>query len=152
MKDEKEDEEEKHPYEMEQDNELINSIWNRTKKYRLERLSGSKADIYSLGKVLDELLMVDSTDSKATGIINKMCEEKENKDEIDILFKNVTELFIEHQKNSSLESVVLSLKSFQNLSEILMKRKNIGKKCENKVLEKYIEILSFIKYNYFILE
>ena len=148
---EDEKEEEKHPYEIEQDNELIKAIWNRTKKYMSESLKGPKADIYSLGKVLEDLLIYDSTNSKVTGIINKMCEEKDSKAQIDILFKNITELYIEHQKNSSIESVVLGLKSFQNWSELLIEneeknfKKNEEKNSENKVLKTFIDILIFIK-------
>ena len=148
---EDEKEEEKHPYEIEQDNELIKAIWNRTKKYMSESLKGPKADIYSLGKVLEDLLIYDSTNSKVTGIINKMCEEKDSKAQIDILFKNITELYIEHQKNSSIESVVLGLKSFQNWSELLIEneeknfKKNEEKNSENKVLKTFIDILTFIK-------
>ena len=154
---EDEKEEEKHPYEIEQDNELIKAIWNRTKKYMSESLKGPKADIYSLGKVLEDLLIYDSTNSKVTGIIYKMCEENDNKNQIDILFKNITELYIEHQKNSSIESVVLGLKSFQNWSELLENewknieneeknfKKNEEKNSENKVLKTFIDILTFIK-------
>ena len=116
-----------------------------------------KDDIYSLGKVLEDLLIYDSTNSKVTGIINKMCEEKDSKAQIDILFKNITELYIEHQKNSSIESVVLGMKSFQNWSELLENEwKNIEKEeknfkknevenSKNKVLKIFIDILRFIK-------
>ena len=154
-----EEKEEKHPYEIEKNNELINSIWNRTKKYMPEKFREIKEknelndknieinnkyypkdDIYSLGKVLEDLLIYDSTNSKVTGIIYKMCEENDNKNQIDIIFKNVTELYIEHQKNSSIESVVLGLKSFQNWSELLKKEE-----YKNDVLQKFIKILIFIK-------
>ena len=160
-------EDDKHPYELELNNELIKSIWKRTKKYMSNRLNGPEADIYSLGKVLEELLMLDSTDSKATRIINKMCEEKEVENKIENLFRNVSDLFNEHQQNSSIESIVLCLKSFQKWSKSFMdsfqkwSKSFMGKKeCGNKVLKIFNEILVFINdkksnfynFNYFINE
>ena len=145
---------EPHPYE-EFDDESIKPIWARTKKYMSEKLKGLKIDVYALGKVLIELLSVDLTSDEKKKHIYDMCLEN-NDSKIDDFFKIFAELYIKAQNNTSIDAGILCFKSFQKLSDLIMKKEKSG----NIVLDKVIEILKFINnpeenffhWNYFVNE
>ena len=156
---------EPHPYE-EFDDESIKPIWARTKKYMSEKeLKGPKIDVFALGKVLIELLSVDLTSDAKKTIIYDMCLENNDSKDINNFFRTFAELYIKAQNNTSIDATVLCLKSFQNLSDLIMKKEKSEKimekeKSENIVLDKVIEILNFINnpeenffhWNYFVNE
>ena len=178
IKEIKEENEEKiiHPYESYYEHnkdEEIKPILKETQKYISKKLKGRKNDIYSLGIILRDLLDIDSVNHNINKIIKDMCEENSlNEDTLNNIFITIGNLFTEKQKNSSIESIVLCLKSFKDFSQLIMKKekKNLdeineldlgnkyyssddnetdnGKKeikyYENNVLNKFNEILKLI--------
>ena len=133
------DKNEKHPYECVND-ESIKPVWARTKKYMSTKLKGPSADVYSLGKVLNELLSNDLSGGEMQTIIYNMCLENNNAEDKDNYFRLIADLYIKAQNNTSIDATVLSLKSLQKLSNLIMEKEPNG----NIVLDKVIEILKFI--------
>ena len=131
IKEIKEENEEKiiHPYELYCENnkdEEIKPILKETQKYMSKKLNGRKSDIYSLGLILRDLLNIDSVNHNINKIIKDMCEENSlNEDTLENIFISIGNLFTEKQKNSSVESIVLCLKSFKDFSQLIMKKEKI---------------------------
>jgi len=116
----------KHYYEkITTDSDDIKDIWKRTKKYLAKSWKCRAGDVYSLGLVLKELLEYDGIDiinSRIFNILNNMSEEEcINNETLGFLFIEVTNIFSDEQKNSSIESIVLCLKSFTNWSNEIKK-------------------------------
>ena len=107
-----------HPYEkINIDNDERIYIWKRTKKYLAENWKSKIGDIYSLGVVLKELLEYDDKKGLIEQILNDMCDKGSINDEtLAESFINITNIFTDEQKNSSIESIVLCLKSFTKWS------------------------------------
>ena len=100
----------------------------RTKKYLAEKWKCGIGDVYSLGLVLKELLEKESFTNDSKGIyqfVINMCEDEylnEGKIEETLgnLFFSASDIFSYKQQNSSIESIVLSLKSFTDWSNEIM--------------------------------
>ena len=120
-----------HPYEkINIDNDERIYIWKRTKKYLAKNWKSKIGDIYSLGVVLRELLKYDGKKGIIEQILNDMCYEGSINDEtLAESFINITNIFTDEQKNSSIESIVLCLKSFTKWS---IEIKEIIKKIPEK--------------------
>ena len=138
----------KHPYEkINKDNKEINNIWKRTKRYLAINWKCKIGDIYSLGLVLKELLENDCKKSQIQQILYAMCDEGSlNNETLALLFLTITNIFTDEQKNSSIESVVLCLKSFINWSkgEIIKeipKKINKTKTGENEMTTEFYQMI-----------
>ena len=143
----------KHYYEkITTDSDDIKDIWKRTKKHLAKSWKCRAGDVYSLGLVLKELLEYDGIDiinSRIFHILNNMSEEEcINNETLGFLFIEVTNIFSDEQKNSSIESIVLCLKSFTNWSNEIKKgiapKENIKKtKTGNEKNLSYSNIITF---------
>ena len=135
------EEKEEHPYDLEFEDESIKHIRNRTKKYMSKKLKGFQSDVFSLGLILKELTSNDTLNNNIIRIINEMCEEnKAIKDTLKNIFKNITNIYSKQQKNSSIDAIVLCLKSFKNLSDLIRNNRIY----ENKVIDKFKQALDLI--------
>ena len=136
---------EKHFDKIETNDESIKQIWKMKKKYISKILKGKDADVYTLGKILDDLLEKDIEDGEIKNIIKEMCVEnnegKKSEDKISIIFQEISEIYCRNQKNSSIDSMILCLKSFQKWSDLLM---NKNFETKNNVLICLIGLLNFI--------
>ena len=135
----------KHYYEkITTDSDDIKDIWKRTKKYLAKCWKCRAGDVYSLGLVLKELFENDGIDiinSRVFHILNNMSEEEcINNETLGLLFLEVSNIFSDEQKNSSIESIVLCLKSFTNWSNEI--KKNIPPKKIKKTKTGDEEIFS----------
>ena len=137
-KDESNEKNPKHPYDsITTDNEDYKYVVKRTKKYLAEKWKCGIGDVYSLGLVLKELLEKESFTNDSKGIyqfVINMCEDEylnEGKIEETLgnLFFSASDIFSYKQQNSSIESIVLSLKSFTDWSNEIMV------KIERKVVQ-----------------
>ena len=129
-----------HPYKLIFGDETTNQVWKRTKKYLSSDLKGPKADVYSLGLVLKELLTKEYYSNNMNKVVRSISEKDSiNEQTLENAFITISNLFFEKQKNSSFESIVLCLKSFSNFSELLTKEKT-----KNNIMTKFVEIVKFI--------
>ena len=157
--DERKNEEEKHPYDIETNDESFKQIRARTEKYMSKILKGKEADVYALGKILNELIKedlgVDSDDNIINNIIKMMLDEtnenKQNNESGDIIYNVfclISEIYSKRQNNSSIDAFVLCLKSFQNWHDLLensfKKNNNDNIKIKSNVLKQYIDLVKFI--------
>ena len=118
-----------------------------TKKYLAKSWKCKIGDIYSLGLVLKELLEYDCKKSPIEQLLYNVCDEGSLNDEtLGLLFLTITNIFTDEQKNSSVESVVLCLKSFINWSkgEIIKeipKKINKTKTGENEMTTEFYTMI-----------
>ena len=142
-----EEESEVHPYE-----NIEDKIWEETKKYRSKNLKGKQADIYSLGLILKELLDNTDCDKKINKIIREMNKE-EGFDELtknkrtEIIFESISNFYSEKQNNSSIDSVVLCLKSFKCFENEFNHERCHDNLDKNRVFVTFHKILSELIYN-----
>ena len=142
-----EEESEVHPYE-----NIEDKIWEETKKYRSKNLKGKQADIYSLGLILKELLDNTECDKKINKIIREMNKE-EDFDELtknkrtEIIFESISNFYSEKQNNSSIDSVVLCLKSFKCFENEFNHERCHDNLDKNRVFVTFHKILSELIYN-----
>ena len=137
---------EEHPYDK---NEDILEIWEETKKYMSKNLKGKYNDVYSLGKVLEELLKGDN--KIINGIIREMCSDDQVKistNDSNYIFEKVSQYYSEKQDNSSIDAIVLCLNSFEKLTNDIIdnfkKSTNNDEVHKNEVTNKYHQLIKLI--------
>ena len=137
--------EEGHPY---QNNKEIKDIWEETKKYMSKKVKGKDNDVYSLGLVLKELL--DSDNKIINNILKEMCSEVQLNLTGNLtfsIFEKISQYYSEKQNNSSIDAIVLCLKSFEKDSELFMKKfesANNSDFTKNEVIVKYYQLIKLI--------
>ena len=136
----------KHPYDYEK-NEDVMEIWEGTKKYMSKNKKGKFNDVYSLGLVLKEL--IDSDDKVIKGILKDMCNDDQFNIEINDtfnVFEKISQYYSEKQNNSFLDAIVLCLKSYENLSNEIIKEFNLSQELQkNEVINKYCQLINLIQ-------
>ena len=137
-----------HPYESLEDSE----IWEETKKYMSKIIKGKQADIYSLGLILKELLDNNDCDKKINKIIREMNKE-EGFDELtknrmtEMIFETIGNFYSEKQNNSSIDGIVLCLKSFKCFENEFKHERTQDNLNKNYVFDTLHKILSELIYN-----
>ena len=137
-----------HPYESLEDCQ----IWEDTKKYMSKIIKGKQADIYSLGLILKELLDNNDCDKKINKIIREMNKE-EGFDELtknqrtEMIFETIGNFYSEKQNNSSIDSIILCLKSFKCFENEFKNERTKNNLKKNYVFDTLNKILSELIYN-----
>ena len=137
-----------HPYESLGDNK----IWKETKKYLSIQLEEKQSDIYSLGLVFKELIDNNDYSSKIKNIIKEMTkvediDELTKKVRTNYIFEIIGNTYCEKQKNSSIDAIVLCLKSLKSIENEFKGGINSSGTEINPVVNTFHKILYEIIYN-----
>ena len=142
--------EKEHPYKNKED---IKEIWEETNKYISKKFEGKKNDVYSLGLILTEL--IGSDNNEYSKVINSILKDMRNQVNIKLendvtfdIFERISQFYSEKQNNSSIDAIVLCLKSFENTSNLLISNfEKADKNSEfkkNEVIDKYYQLIKLI--------